>query len=772
MKIEEIDKKYTDPNFKDNFIDLFSLHLYLKKCFTKKKFDFKEVGSSAISLSEEGEKLLKKLKRKLPRVEEDLLKIAIFLDFYNSNLLVDVDKCNIQALIKSVSKLVENQSIIFPWLYGRTLYNKYYSEFDSQELSLDHESVIRLLDNTPQGVFQLGRLVVGPLGILYAEEKRYIPPTQKVYLWHCADPSCNNFHTVDLVNSNEIMDNIQSKIYELTKELEDSEWYPYFRENSKTDNYYVFNNIENTFITIANTFGENEIRLILREILDNKSGARLKLPQTKKYKDSSENIVKTLSKSECFQLLLLFKSFDVLFYTEKLIYENRIYIPATEVRSSKITTSTGFWDAYQECNKLGFRSKSPHTQVSLVNLRNLILKIYSDPILGQQLDWNLRFYNQESLMEKCEEYVKRQNPAKIVREVILNGSSQLTKSFEILSGYFKIPENEIEENVLITRILWKLGFNINIYPSSIEVFNKRLSDFSRVVNERNIYLEPEKEKIRSSAVNLFVSLEDILKQSLAFSTWLLLSDHLHNTKFRYNYTDAIALMTKTLNGYKLGEDIELVYNPNGNNTLFPLIEGFTALIQICEKLIEDNDISNIREDNELPRFIGETDLINFPLKHKLLVLDLKSSSFLKIKDIIFFITTEFSKSKILATRNSLEHDRQDFPSKEQLLASCDSLPKIIEKLLEIGLFPNVYLFKSKITDEFGRNTKTFVDYSGKEISITELINFKGYPVPSIDSPIIITPQISFPNINEPLRIKFEENSEYLDYWKNYPLRKH
>ena len=173
----------------------------------------------------------------------------------------------------------------------------------------------------------------------------------------------------------------------------------------------------------------------------------------------------------------------------------------------------------------------------------------------------------------------------------------------------------------------------------------------------------------------------------------------------------------------------------------------------------------------MPRYIGKTELVDFPLLHKELVLDIKQSSYQKIRAIGHKIPKEFNKNKVLAIRNALEHDREEFPLRQDLLIACDCMRNSINDLYESGLFPNVFLFNSLSKDKHNRVLKTFEDYNGKKITISELINFKGYPVPSSDSPLVIIPIISFPNSNEPLRVRYEENSEYLFYWRNYPRKK-
>lgn len=773
MKEEEICKRYTDPKFINRFVVLFGLKYFLNNCIISKDYDFSKLDCKKIVLTQSGLDLYNQLiKGKFSSIDEGILKLAIFLEFYNEDLLIDVMHFDFNSFAKSISDEIIKNKILFPWIYGRTLYDKYFEEFDEQENYLENDKVFKLLNGTPNGVFQMGNIIVGPLGIQFSDHKRIIPPTRRVKLWHCADPSCSALHTVNLKTSVTIISEILSEISNLTENLEVSEWLSFYKKQCEKENtFYDDNKIDDIPFTLVYSFGENELRLVLKELIDKKENSRSLLPKNKSFQGSSDKIITSLSKAECFQVILLFSSKDILYFTEKLIADRIIQIPSTEIRYSVLQKTGGFFNIYHECNKLGFRAVSSGTQLSLIHLRNLIIDLYDEPSLKQQLEWNLRAYKKESLKERVELYINSEEPRKIIRETVLSGLYQISKTFELLPGYFIMPTTLVEEELIIDKVLWKLGFNVNIFPPFMAIFEDRLSKFNKIITSGTVYSESDKEKIRSAAVNLFVSLEEVLKHSLAFTTWVLLSDHNRDTRFRYNYAEATLFMTKTLNGYKLNEETELIFEPSGKNTLFPLVEGFSALVGICDKYLSGDTTCFKRSEEELPRFIGKTKLIDFPLFHKILLFDIKSNSYKIIREIILRLTTEFSKYKILSVRNSLEHDREDFPQRDDLIKACECLSNTIEELKVSGVFPNVYLFKSLMKDKHNRIIKTFEDYNGKEITISELINYKGYPIPSSDLPIVIIPTLSFPDTIEPIRFKYEENSEYLFYWKNYPRKK-
>ena len=68
------------------------------------------------------------------------------------------------------------------------------------------------------------------------------------------------------------------------------------------------------------------------------------------------------------------------------------------------------------------------------------------------------------------------------------------------------PKNIDEEKLIIKKILWKLGFDIYLYPDYIDLFWKRFNKFIASSRLKINYDEEDREKIRSSAANFFVSI--------------------------------------------------------------------------------------------------------------------------------------------------------------------------------------------------------------------------------------------------------------------------
>lgn len=692
------------------------------------------------------------------------------MEFYHYDLFVDIENTDLKGIENILDEEIKSKKIKYPWIYGRTLYNKYFYDFPNQSKFLNSKETSKLLKDTPQGVFQVGKYIVGPLGLIRSDFSRHNFPTRNVKLYHCSDSSCTAFHRT-LLKSENIFDNISEEIDKLLPKKFPSEWIGVFKKTIESENeYFDFDLLTETNLLIVNTFGENELKLILSNIISTSKTFREKLPKNKNFQGSANSIVEKLTKPEINQLLLLEKDSVVVNCIEKMISTKEIIIPATEIRESKFINSSGFYDISHQCNKLGFRSIS-RSNLAINRLNKLILDVNVDDSAKQTLEWKLRFYEYDTIKEKIESYTRLTEPIKVIKETILSGPLQINKAFEKLYGHFELPSDEESEYQLINKILWKLGFDINIYPDTINDFWKKLEDFKNTVRSVKSLNTFEKDQIRSFSVNLFVSLEDILEQSLAFSTWLLLSDHFFETKFKYDYETSRHFMCDKLEGQVVGSNEPLRFDKNGKNTLFPLTEGFSALIEMCDSLLSSKRDEYLRAEDELPSFNKKAEYTTFPFPHKLLLFDLKSNNYKHIKENLTNISSEFNKNSVLSIRNRLQHKRDDFPGTEEILRACHTIEDIVNKLEINSLFPNVYLFKTLVSDKYKRRNYEFEDYKGRTINLTPTSEFLGSKLIGVYDPQIILPNVHIGNSLEVLRFKYNEPSEYLSYWKDSPLKK-
>jgi hypothetical protein len=410
--------------------------------------------------------------------------------------------------------------------------------------------------------------------------------------------------------------------------------------------------------------------------------------------------------------------------------------------------------------------------IALARLKRLIKELYKEEGVLEQLQWKLRHVDGESLYEKLDRYTNTEDPKRIVRDLILASPSHLQRTFKILRyGWFVFPSSPEDEERMIDKILWKLGFGVGLYPPHQTLFWQRLEKFLEATRTYTTSTENDRELIRSAGVNFFVSLEEILDYSLSFMTWALLSDHYGVTKFKCNFDEARQIMTSYLNGRRLGSNDPLEFDAGGKNTLYPLIQGFTVLAELCSEIIEDRDDRQKRTPSELPGYYGKTELMLFPFISKALILDLQKVDCDRIIGLLRKITFTLETSQVHNIRNRIEHRRPDFPSYDEIKNACDIVKTIMADMETAGVCPLIYLYAGTNADQYGRDVVTFKDYREREIKINPQSEYLSCGLPSIHTPQIIVPWLHIGDSLELLRFQYEEISDYRKMWRGYPKRR-
>jgi hypothetical protein len=780
----QLDLFYTDPGFRESFAKLFSLKLFIRDCLIKDDFAAPQGFVEAIKLTPYADDLLKHLKNTEGKVSEADIKLAFFIRFSHQDLYINTDLTSPDDILQIIHEEIVNSNIRYPWTYDRCLYDRFFDIFPTTTEKLSFEETVKLLEDTPQGVFQLHDFIVGPLGIIRSLEPRFLPPRLSAPLWHCSDPSCNALHTVRLSTGKPLfarigilIDNIARKIYGPP-----SEWGGFYSDCVGKPDYYNDANATVLPDLVANAFSDQEIRAISINLLKKKSKEiRQRIPSTKRlqnlFSDSAEKIVSRLSKSQCFQIILITSDNDIVSAIEDLIDEQIIYIPSTETRYITFLPRMGSWlDVNWQCSRLGVRSISRRNDISISRLSRLIKETYGDQN-KEKLIWKLRHIEGESIQEKLNKYLHIQDPKQIINDLILSSQENLENAFKILNyGKFNIPTSREDEELLVNKILWKLGFNVASYPSFHETFWKRHAKLLEVARTYTEYNENDKEQIRSAGANFFVSLEEILDYSLSFITWALFSDHFRTTSFTCEFDEARRMMASVLrdSATELGNSVEpIVFNAEGVNTLYPLVQGFRILANLCKNIATGDRTKYERPINEYPTYENRTALQNFPYRHNILLLDIKDEDRTKIIQTLEEITTSLDRAKISNVRNRMQHKRKDteFPIQSEIETACSALSEVVAKMEKSGICPVIYLYSGKLVDQYKRSTINLTDYRGRELSFYDPPHYVTLSLPSLYRPLIVVPWMHLRDTSETVRFAFKENSDFVAMWRGFPKRK-
>jgi hypothetical protein len=311
--------------------------------------------------------------------------------------------------------------------------------------------------------------------------------------------------------------------------------------------------------------------------------------------------------------------------------------------------------------------------------------------------------------------------------------------------------------------MWKLGFRIQNFALENKRFGSSLQSFSAAVKEANA--RQGMAAIRSAAVNFFIDLEDVLKRSLSFSVWLLLSDHYGETRFKFNPKSTQGIIYRTFStGQTTSADL-VEFDPAGHDTLYPLIRGFKLLADTCEGYILDDDM-HLRPADKQPGFARKSELDLFPFKHTALVNDISRPQQRRLLSLLTEVTSSFEAAQVANLRNRLEHDRptEELPTKEESSLVISTVEDVVEKLEQSGLLPLTYNIISRQTDRWQRPQTTLVNYRGNHVVVSARSELGASKLCKLEDHTIIVPWVRIAGTPEILRFSLEEDSDYVGIW--------
>jgi len=297
-----------DPIFQREFAGLFALHRFANTSILASDYSPRVDFADIISLTSSGEQWVPRIRAAFPNISLAEIKVALFLKFFHHDLLIDLEQTKSDEIKRELHLEIARGRMRYPWIYDRLLYDRFFDMFRTRTRELSYQETDRLLENTPQGVFQLRDSVVGPLGMLDSYCSRSLRPVREAMLWHCSDPSCYSLHSVEFLSGE---NNVTQATAFLGSELRKiagppSEWDVWFftRLDGSAD-YYDDMQLEQLPWLLANGFSETEMRSIVRRLIERyPEEMRSKLAAAKGFKDlsvgSAESVSARLGKPECF----------------------------------------------------------------------------------------------------------------------------------------------------------------------------------------------------------------------------------------------------------------------------------------------------------------------------------------------------------------------------------------------------------------------------------------------------------------------------------------
>lgn len=772
-KIEESMKDYPQM---EKLKRLYSLWYFWDNCYIDSNYTPSPQWKDIVKLSNYGKNIVSEFLQDLNCEDEALLNFCLFKIFYYHDILISVEETNIDLIEKLLEKDLINKNIRLPFLFGRLLYDKYNDNFcDYIQERIDHilePDVLTLLDNTPVGVYQLGKLLVGPMGLIKSDEERFIPPTLSLPLWHCSDTGCGAIHTVRMISDTSCIAILQHQIKDILYEKFNrrSEWESalnlMFFKNAKRE---LGQNFMDLAVLLYEGFTENEMRSFLEEALRT-YGPKvlkkliLKIPNKNLLNDSPHEIVNNLDNAEVFQSLLFFSDLNLISIIENCLDHKIIQIPLGQIRKAK--NIPGIVLNETEVSGFGLR---PAKEKSVVALIKMLEEVYAKCGKSSDLRWRLKASTEDSTGTSLFNYLNVNGPKETVKSLILPDET-ICKT---LKENLYLSVNPIEKtDIFINRLLWRIGFEPIDKDTMIFRLNERIDHFIDVLMQSSDSLtEHMRENIRSAGVNLFVSVEEFLESLITFNVWVLASDHFLKTKCTYNLFEARKIVSSVLGVTLKSDDQELSWDSNGKNTLSVLVRYLNESKRWMTSLIELDRDNYLRSKEDMP-YYTKYEMQSFLYKHTQLWADMEATSLQTyISDFVAIIKL-IGQANLSSVRNGIDHmrDESNFPQIDLMIACATRLKQASAIACTKRYFPNLLWLSKYERTRDGFIEYTLIDSKNQSYIVKGPSMYKNTGSPTFYCPWLVSPVKLSEYPNSHIIFKYKQSNEYDYYWEGYPRR--
>src|SRR6266478_5843731 len=180
----------------------YGLSFFWKGCVFSGDYKASEEWTSVLKFTSAGEKMFSELSPLLGGLEVAYVTLALFMKFFHHELFFSYEESDSEKVRGILERELFQERVRLPHRFGRALYDRFNDTYlDSRTDHLMGDDLKRLLTGSPIGVYQLGNLLSGPLGIIESAEHRLVPPGLRFPLWHCSDTGCIALHDVRFVRS-------------------------------------------------------------------------------------------------------------------------------------------------------------------------------------------------------------------------------------------------------------------------------------------------------------------------------------------------------------------------------------------------------------------------------------------------------------------------------------------------------------------------------------------------------------------------------------------
>jgi hypothetical protein len=778
--------KYADEEWRKRFIKILNVIILLRHCIIDSRYKVSDAMNKAIVLSDSGVIIQRQLVQKESVNPKDA-RLVCFLEIALDEPMFDVDKTDIDGLLDEISRQIKQGALKYPLVFGRELYDRAADMFPDMRARLNAKETGRLLEGIPCGVFQVDRLITGPLGLLEGTQDRWFPPTTRVPLQHCPEMSCSAVHDAWLSTDHEAP--INQALPKLGRVLEQNEevnkaWSEFARtivgERSEALDDFDLAALP---IVLGDILTLSELRSLAFWLYEAVDDYRLRATfRSAGFEQDLECRLSNANRGTLLQLCWVATDRQIYDALDSLVREGKVKIPDTEIRTAMINyTRAGAFRVGIELGSLGVRTSPGNTSLALLRLNRLISQVYdfSSKADSEDLDWLLRGWGPPgtTVQSRLANFLRATDPAEAVKSLILRRRRNVDRAFEHLmmsADDLKDPEDptglrDVPDDLLVKKLMWKLGFKQVELASSTQEFWRRHRELAQQVRDMNPNQVASIDATKTAAHLLFRELEGVLLDSLEYLSWAFTWDHPSaESPFVFKASLGVKSRERLHNWWKSqrGESLKLNQQPS----LYPLTRSFQVLATYLKEL-QSNPDQVKRKDSNKPSYAGRTDLRKFPFESTELFLDLSSESQGIILDGLNFITETLVRADVSGARNDVAHFRRTALEMQRLDAAIEATRRAVEKMEALGFVRIHFWSDGNQKDRWGHVTYHLKAADGSEFAILRPSPFQWVGFPTLDEPQYLLRSAVFAEPNEILRFRLGCESQFAEMWGNYPRRR-
>jgi hypothetical protein len=750
----------------------------LGDCLIAADYSIPDELNEAIALTSAGAVVRDRLVRKerVPVKEANLMSA---LTLGHRDVFVDVDQFDLEAFKQSVSQQIVDGDIRFPYTYGPHFYAAFAQIFESEKDRLTEPETKRLLDALEKGVFQYGVFTVGPYGIKRSASSRVVRFTRNVPAFHCAQSTCDLVHAVSLTTSDDALINKhREKIHEILDSTSEdaADWWGFARlANGTEDGFYADDRSAVVVGLVGDALSDVELRLLVAELFDSTKGYLRGALEEQVGSGAAQSIVERMTRAEMMQAVLMCQESLIVHALDSLVRRSRIVIPPAEIRHPVVNLNhrAGAFRLSPELGQYGVRFVSTDPGFALLRERKLLDKLYvrEDAHADvQELEWQLRGFESESLDDRLEEFFRSTDPRAVLRRMILARRTNMVAACHevgIENG------DDYNDRELVEAVLWKLGFQVDDAPDRLEYFwdlHQRLTALSQ---SARVSSTSETEAFQGVASSYFKELEGVFADVLGFVSWALLVDHVTEaTPFSFDGEEDSALGLTRLQEAAAeldGENEQLVFDTH-STTLYGLLRGFGVLGKWLDAL-QQRESEYLRPERDFPRYSGRTELKSFVFDKTVPFLCLAEGVRASLPARLQEMGASLITSAVHSVRNDFSHYRRTPPEMERMRGAIESVGNVVRGLEALGFVPVISSPAGLSIDRWGHAKYSFTGPRGAEFSFARPSRFDWLGLPGLTSAQYIMAGASFGEPNEVLRFTRRVSSDFSHLWDEFPNRR-